>query len=199
MSLGGAWAGRRRFRVRRGTNIQPTPPRASQTPRRTWAQHRPRQALMAAKIMQSMVLEQVPEGRRINTGTMTDLPTLAAILLSNFATVHIPRRESLWTDPKPELPLEAHCRSLAIAIKDGWLIARCHQQHLRLRILEAGHRGFLDRLEGGGPEGWRLHFFSLDPSIVTVLNHAGVGKCSPGAAKTFNAEGFVARRLRKLE
>jgi len=107
---------------------------------------------------------------------MTDLPTLAAALLGNFATVRIPRRERLWADPVPELPLEAHCRSQAIVLRGERLVADCHRYLVRQRLLDDGHRAFFDRIEGGGADGWRLHFFCLDPSPVTALHDAGVGE-----------------------
>jgi DNA invertase Pin-like site-specific DNA recombinase len=65
--------------------------------------------------------------------------------------------------------------------------------------LERGHRAFFDRIEGGGPDGWRLHFFILDPSAVAGLKVAGVGECGPGEVAKFDAKEFVTRRLRQLE
>src|ERR1700693_5592121 len=130
---------------------------------------------------------------------MTDLPTLAAALLGNFATVRIPRHEGLWTDPVPELPLEAHCRSQAIVLKGERLVADCHRHHLRQHLLDDGHRAFFDRIEGGGSDGWRLHFFCLDPSTVALLCGTGVGKCGPGDPANFDAKEFVMRRLCQLE
>src|SRR3954453_7350759 len=100
---------------------------------------------------------------------MTDLPILDATLLANATTIRIPRCERLWTDPVPDLPLEVSCRSRAIALKGGRLVAQCHRSHLRQLLLDADNRAFFDRIEGGGPDGWRLHFFCLDPSAVTLL------------------------------
>ena len=35
-----------------------------------------------------------------------------------------------------------------------------HLQHLQHRLFESEvHRAFFDQIEGGGPDGWRLHFF----------------------------------------
>jgi hypothetical protein len=130
---------------------------------------------------------------------MTDLPTLAATMIANFATVRIPSYEGLWTDPVSELPLEAHCRSQAIVLKGDRLVADCHRHLLRQRLLDDGHRAFFDRIEGGGPDGWRLYFFCLDPSAVTALHAAGVGECGPGDPANFDAEEFVIQRLRQLE
>ena len=153
---------------------------------------------MAAKIIGTMVLEQAPEGRRINIGTMTDLPTLAAILLANFVTIRVPLYEPRWAEPRPELPIEAYYRSRAASLRVEHLIPRCHRQHLRILLLDAGNRAFFDRLEGGGPEGWRLHFFCLDPSTITALSDSDIGTCGPGDT-TFDAEEFVAHRLRQLQ
>ena len=130
---------------------------------------------------------------------MTDLMTLAATPLDNFATVRIPRYEPFWTEPEPDLPLEARSRSLAIAMSGEYFIARRHWQNIWLHLLETGHRAFFDRIEGCGSEGWRLHFFCLDPSALVVLHNSGVGVCGRGEARMFNAEEFVMRRLRQLE
>jgi hypothetical protein len=123
---------------------------------------------------------------------MTDLPTLAATLLSNFATIRLRRREKLLTWPVSVLPLDLHCKVLEITLG-------CNRQYLRQRLLDDGHRAFFDRLEGDGLDGWRLHFFCLDPSAIPVLHNAGVGKCGPGDPVTLNPEKFIARRLRQLE
>jgi hypothetical protein len=65
--------------------------------------------------------------------------------------------------------------------------------------LDGGHRAFIDLIEGDGPDGWRLHFFCLDPSAVTVLHAAGIGEVGPGETVHFDAKEFVIRRLRCLE
>jgi len=146
-----------------------------------------------------MVLEQPSEGCRINTGNMTDLTTLAAALLSNFATIRLRRCERLWTWPVPDAPLQLYCKLLQIALQCQSLILRCNRLYLRQRLLDDGHRAFFDRLEGGGPDGWRLHFFCLDQSAIAMLHGAGLGECGPGDPVTFDPEKFVIRRLRQLE
>jgi hypothetical protein len=130
---------------------------------------------------------------------MTDLPTLAAILMTNFTTVKIPRCERLWSWSEPDPWLRRHIKSLSIALAGERLIADCHRHFLRQCLLEDGHRAFFDRIVGGGPDGWRLHFFCLDPSAVVLLCSAGVGQCGPGDSTSFNAEEFVIRQLRRLE
>ena len=75
----------------------------------------------------------------------------------------------------------------------------CHRQHLQHRLLYQGHREFFDRLEGGGPDGWRLHFFCRDRAAIGVLYNIGVGECGPGNAVTFDPEQFVMDRLDQLD
>ena len=149
--------------------------------------------------MQFILLEQGFEGPPINTGTMSDLQTLAATLLANFATVRIPRCESLWISSVPNPSPKHRYRLLSRALAGETLIMNCHRQHLRYRLLEQGHRAFFDRIEGGGPDGWRLHFFCLDRAAVSVLHDVGVGVCGPGNAVTFDPEQFVMHRLGQLE
>jgi hypothetical protein len=146
-----------------------------------------------------VVLEQRLERRRINTDEMTDLTTLAATLLTNFATIRLRRCEQLWTRPVPDPPLQLYCKLLQIALRGQNLILSCNRQYLRQRLLDDGCRAFLDRLEGDGPHGWRLHFFCLDPQAIAVLYDAGLGECGPGETVRFDAEEFVMHRLRQLE
>jgi hypothetical protein len=123
---------------------------------------------------------------------MTDLSTLAATLLTNFATIRLRRCDRLWTWPVPVPSLDLYCK----------VLENRHGLQLpvpRQRLLEDGHRAFFDRLEGGGPDGWRLHFFCLDRSAIAVLYDAGLGECGPGDPVTLDPEKFAARRLRQLE
>jgi hypothetical protein len=149
--------------------------------------------------MELIVLAQGFDGRRLNRRAMTDLPTLAATLLGHSVTIRIPRCERLWSWPDLDPSLRRHIKSLSIALAGERLIADCHLHFLRQRLLDAGHRAFFDRIEGGGPDGWRLHFFCLDPSAVTLLCAAGVGQCGSGDPASFDAKEFVMRRLRQLE
>ena len=66
--------------------------------------------------MQFIVLEQGFGVLRLNTGTMSDLPTLAATLLANFATVRIPRCESLWISSVPNPSPKHRYRFLSRAL-----------------------------------------------------------------------------------
>jgi hypothetical protein len=66
-------------------------------------------------------------------------------------------------------------------------------------IFNTGHHAFFDRIEGGGTDGWRLHFFCRGPATVSVLYDVGVGVCGPGSSAKFDAEQFVMHRLGQLE
>ena len=123
---------------------------------------------------------------------MTNLSTLAATLLTNFATIRLPTCERLWTWPVSDRSLDLQCKVLEITLG-------CNRLYLRQRLLDDGYRAFFDRLEGDGPHGWRLHFFCLDRSAVTALHDADPGECGPGEPVRFDAEEFVIRRLRQLE
>jgi hypothetical protein len=130
---------------------------------------------------------------------MTDLSTLAGTLLTNFTTVRLRRCEQLWTWPVPDPSLRLHCKLLQTTVQGQTMILRCNRQYLRQRLLDDGYRAFFDQLKGDGPDGWRLHFFCLDPSAVAVLYGAGLGECGPGAPVRFDAEEFVTSRLSQLE
>jgi hypothetical protein len=136
---------------------------------------------------------------RLNKFKMTDPASIAATLMANFATVRIPSCERLWTwpvdDPSPRL----RARLLANALAGETLIVGCYREHVRCHLLEAGYRAFFDRIEGGGPDGWRLHFFCYDPAIVLLLHDIPVAQCGPGDPVSFDAEKFVMHHLRRLE
>jgi hypothetical protein len=146
-----------------------------------------------------MVLEQRLEGDWINTSVMTDLSTLAATLLTNFATVRLRHCEQLWTWPAEKPSLGLHSNLLEITLRGQMLILRCNRQYLRQRLLDDGYRAFFDRIGGGGSAGWRLDFFCLDPAAVGVLRDTELGEWGPGDLATFDPEKFVLRRLRQME
>jgi hypothetical protein len=129
---------------------------------------------------------------------MTDIETLTACLLADFVTIRIPRCERLRSSSNPEPSLRRHIESRSIELAGERLAANCHRHLIRQHLLDDGHRAFFDRIEGGGPDGWRFHFFCLDPA-VTVLHAAGVGVVGRGETVHFNAEEFVIQRLRQLE
>ena len=130
---------------------------------------------------------------------MTDLERIAAILLANFVTVRVARCERLWrwqeADPSPRL----RARLLVNALAGENLIASCHRQCVLGHLLEHGHRAFFDRIAGGVPDGWRLHFFCYDPATILLLYDTPVGKCGPGDPVSFDAERFVVHHLHRLE
>jgi hypothetical protein len=130
---------------------------------------------------------------------MTDLASIAATLLANFATVRIPRCERLWIWPVADASPRLHATLLASALAGENLIVGYQRQCVRFRLLEAGHCAFFDRTEGGGPDGWRLHFFCYHPATVLVLHDIPVGQCGPGDPVTFDAERFIMHHLRRLE
>jgi hypothetical protein len=130
---------------------------------------------------------------------MTDLSTLAVTLLANFVTIRLRRCEEWWTWPVENPSLELHCKLLQTTLRGQMLTFRCNRQYLRQRLLDDGYRAFFDHLESDGPDGWRLHFFCLDPSAVAPLYDAGLGECGPGAPVRLDAEEFVTQRLSQLE
>jgi hypothetical protein len=130
---------------------------------------------------------------------MTDPPTLAATLLAHFVTISIPLYKPRWAEPRPELPIEAYCRSRAHTLRAEYLIARSYRQYLQILLLEDGHRAFLDFIESDGLDGWRLHFFCIDASAVTVLKEAKIGELSEGDPVRCDPKQFVLSRLLELD
>jgi hypothetical protein len=130
---------------------------------------------------------------------MTDLAPIAATVLANFVTIRIPRCERLWTWPMADPSTKLRATLLANALAGENLIVGYQRQGVRFRLLEAGHRTFFDQKEGDGRDGWRLHFFCLDPSGVQLLHDIPVGQCGPGDPVSFDPEKFVLHHLRRLE
>jgi hypothetical protein len=130
---------------------------------------------------------------------MSDLPTLAATLLANFVTVRITTSPGLWMWPVATPSPRLRAKLLADTVAAETLIIRCHRQCLQHQLLEQGHRAFFDCIEGGGSDGWRLHFFCLDPSALSVLRDADVGEFGAGDPARLDPEAFVLRRLRQME
>jgi hypothetical protein len=130
---------------------------------------------------------------------MTDLSPIAAVLLANFATVRIPRCDRLRWRPDSDPSLRRDIESVSATLVGERFVAGCHRGQLRQRLLDDGHRAFFDRVEGGGPDGWRLHFFCYDPATVLLLHDIQVGTCGPGDPVAFDAEKFVMHHLHRLE
>jgi len=119
---------------------------------------------------------------------MTDLATLAATLLANFRTLHIPgsRRghqpsEDWWAMVKTRRA----ANRAAYAYRD-----RIGQQ-----LIEHGYRCFLDRMESDPVGGWRLHIFPVDDAALALLDRLTEGAFGPGDPASFNPERFVSARL----
>jgi hypothetical protein len=129
---------------------------------------------------------------------MADLSALAATLLANLVTIRIPLYEPRWATPRPEQPIEAYYRSRAHTLGAEYLIARSYRQYLQILLLEDGHRAFLDFIESDGLDEWRLHFFCIDASAVTVLKKAKIGEVGEGDPVRFDPQQFVHIRLRQL-
>jgi hypothetical protein len=111
----------------------------------------------------------------INTGAMRPSPPPVA----NFATVRIATSAGLWVWPVAAPSPKLRAKLMADTVAAETLIVGCRQciQH---QLLEQGQRAFFDRVEGGRPDGWRLHFFCLNPSALSVLRGVGVEEIGPG-------------------
>jgi hypothetical protein len=143
------------------------------------------------RTIRTIVLEQRFRGVRLNTGTMTDLPILAATLLANFRTIrfppseeYFPRRSTHW---------------------DWWQAAKVrrfdrqavydYRQRLRYELIAHGHLQFLDRVEIDPDGGWRLHLFVTDDAAMLLLDKSTEGRCGTGDPASFNPEEFVQEQL----
>ena len=111
-----------------------------------------------ARTIEFMVLEHGFGAARLNTGTMTDLPTLAATLLANFRTIHFPRSEDRST---PSASSRPDWFTTAKARRAERLAVEAYRRQLRQRLHD-GHHRFLDHLEpdprvdGGSTSSWRM-------------------------------------------
>jgi hypothetical protein len=141
--------------------------------------------------MRTIYLGQHFRGVRLNTGTMTDLPTLAAALLANFRTIRFPPTEEYF--PRSQ----AHW--------DWWQAAKArradrqavydYRQRLRNALIAHGHHQFLDHVELGPDGGWRLHVFVVDDAAMLLLDRTTEGRCGAGDAASFNPQEFVQEQL----
>ena len=138
-----------------------------------------------------MVLEHGFGAARLNTGTMTDLPTLAATLLANFRTIHFPRSEDRSTPPVPGRP---DWFATAKARRAERLAVEAYRRQLRQRLHD-GHHRFLDHLEPDPEGGWRLHIFVEDDGALSLLDGITDQECGPGDPVSFDPEQFVMERL----
>jgi hypothetical protein len=122
---------------------------------------------------------------------MTDLATLAATLLANFRTLHIPgsRRGhqssgDWWTTAKAR---RAEHRA-AYACRD----------QIRRELVDHGHNRLLHYMEPDPEGGWRLHFFVADDAALILLDELTDGICGPGESVSFDPEEFVSERIGHL-
>jgi hypothetical protein len=139
----------------------------------------------------SIHLEQGFEATRLNTGTMTDLATLAATLRANFCSLHIP-------GSKRGHQLSGDWWATVRAMRAESLAAYAYRDRLRRLLVERGHHRFLHHLEADPAGGWRLHFFVADVAALTLLDELTEGTCGPGDPVSFNPKEFVSERLRHL-
>ena len=152
----------------------------------------PGNATTAARTMQFIVLEQGFWGPPINTGTMSDLQTLARCLLANFRTIRLP------ADALPARP--------NLQPSDWWAMAKARRaekrmlydlrDRLRRALIQHRHR-FIDCREPDPEGGWRLHIFVLDENALALLDGIADRRCAPGDPVDFDPEEFVIERLRE--
>ena len=140
-------------------------------------QTEPPKAARRPQSRRSIHLEQGFEATRLNTGTMTDLATLAAHLLANFRTVRIPAsgRQEGHADWWTMVKARGAAHRAAYAYRD----------RLCQELVEHGCRCFLDRMEPAG--GWRLHIFPVDDAALALLDRLTEGAFGPGDAVSLNA------------
>jgi hypothetical protein len=122
---------------------------------------------------------------------MTDLVTLADILLANFCTVRIPS-----PDGREEQPTDWWAKAKARRAESR--AAHASRDRLLRRLVEHGHHRFLHHLEPDPVGGWRLHIFLADDTVLTLLDELTEGACGPGDPVAFDPEEFVSERLRGL-
>ena len=168
----------------RRPRIHPGPPEGSTVSRR---QTEPPKAARRPQSRRSIHLEQGFEATRLNTGTMTDLATLAAHLLANFRTVRIPAsgRQEGHADWWTMVKARGAANRAAYAYRD----------RLCQELVEHGCRRFLDRMECDPAGGWRLHIFPVDDAALALLDRLTEGAFGPGDAVSFNARRFVSERI----
>jgi hypothetical protein len=145
---------------------------------------------MAARTMQSIVLEQGFEGAQLNTDTMSDLQTVARHLLANFRTIRLPA-EAPNLEPT-----------------DWWAVAKARRAEKRVlydlrdrlrRVLNQHRHQFIDYQEPDPEGGWRFHVFVLEEDALALLDDIDGVRCDPGDPVEFDPEAFVIERLRELE
>ena len=144
--------------------------------------------------MQFIHLEQGFEGVRLNTGTMSDLQTLARHLLANFRTIRLPAEV-----------LPAHPN---LQPSDWWAVAKARRDEKRMlydfrdrlrRVLIQHRHRFIDCQEPDPEGGWRFHIFVLDEDALPLLDGIDGRRCAAGDPLDLDPEEFAIQRLRELE
>jgi hypothetical protein len=156
-----------------------------------WAPLTPTGLPGGARTIEFMVLEHGFGATRINTSTMTHLPTIAAALLANFRTIHFPRPEDLAT---PSVPSRSDWFATAKACRVERIAVDSYQRQVGQRLHD-GHHRFLSHPEPDGEGGWRLHIFVEDDGALSLLDGITDRECGPGDPVSFDPEQFVMERL----
>ena len=158
--------------------------RASQAARDAGGCTNPTTVTQPPQSRQSIHLEQGFGATRLNTGTMTDLATLAATLLANFRTVHIPSSKR-WP------------RAVRRLVGDG-KGAACRQSGcIRLPRPAPPRTGASMATTVPRPDGTRPErvdggstFSSPIMLLCRLLDELTEGECGPGDPVSFNPEGI---------
>jgi hypothetical protein len=127
------------------------------------------------------------------------LAGLAELLLANFVTLHLSRRETLWRTLDHDLRPETRLRRLRGVLRAESLIVQCHGLAIRHGLRTRGHDCFLERTELVGEGGWRIHLFALDHAVIRLLPEIIKETVGPGDPIHFDPNRFVERRLRQIE
>ena len=149
-------------------------------------------ATMAAKTLQFIVLEQAFEGGGINTGTMSDLQTLARRLLANFRTITI------------RLPAEALPVRPNLQPCDWWAMAKARRAEKRMlydlrdgirHVLNQHRHRFIDCQELDPDGGWRFHVFVFEEDALALIDDIDGLQSEAGDPVGFDPEEFVSESL----
>jgi len=133
-------------------------------------------------------------GAGLNTYAMTDIDTLANVLLANFRTVRLPA-DALPERPNPE-PTEWWPMAKARYAEKRVLYDL--RDRLRRVLIQHRHR-FIDHLEPDPEGGWRIHVFVLEEDALALLDGIDGRRPEPGDPVDFDPEEFVIERLREVD
>jgi len=139
-----------------------------------------------------MILEHLSGATRLNTDAMTDLPTLAATLMSNFRTIRFP---ACVDRSAHSTPSHSDWWMTAKARRAERLAVNAYRHQMRRELVEHGYHRFFHHLEADPEGGWRLHFFLADDTALSVLTEASDGESGPGDPAGFDPKEFIAQSL----